>query len=77
MVADVPSGPSWTPPLNNRIKKNNRSIELVGIVVGYGLDGPGSIPGMAGLFSSLQLPDWLWGLPSLLSNGCRVRLPRG
>jgi hypothetical protein len=28
-----------------------------GIVMGYGLDGPGSIPGSAGYFSSPQCPN--------------------
>jgi hypothetical protein len=33
------------------------------------LDGSGSIPGRARLFSSLQRPDQHWGLHSLLSCG--------
>jgi hypothetical protein len=40
----------------------------VGIVVGYGLDGLGSIPGSARFFSYPQHPDQFWGPPSLLSN---------
>jgi hypothetical protein len=43
----------------------------VGVVTGYGLDVPGSIPGSARFFSSPQRPDRLWGPSSLLSNGCR------
>jgi hypothetical protein len=35
---------------------------------GYRLEGPGSIPGTAMFFSSLQRPDRLWGTPSLISN---------
>jgi hypothetical protein len=35
--------------------------------MGYGLDGPGSIPDRAGFFSS-QRPDRLCGPPSLLPN---------
>jgi hypothetical protein len=41
----------------------------VGIAVGYGLDGPGLIPGTATFFSPPQWPDQIWGPPSLLSNG--------
>jgi hypothetical protein len=40
-----------------------------GIVMGYGLDGPGSIPGCARFFSSQQRPDGFWGPTSLLSDG--------
>jgi hypothetical protein len=43
----------------------------VGIATGYGLDGPGSIPGNARFFSSPQRPDRLWHPASLLSNGYR------
>jgi hypothetical protein len=39
------------------------------IVTGYGLDVRGSFPNRAGFFSSPQCPDWLWGPPSLPSNG--------
>jgi hypothetical protein len=45
----------------------------VGIAPGYGLDGPGSIPGNARFSSSPQTssPDWLWGPRSFLSKGYR------
>jgi hypothetical protein len=46
----------------------------LGIAAGYGLDGPGSVPGAA-TFSVLHSvrsgPNRLWGPPSLLSNGYR------
>jgi hypothetical protein len=38
-------------------------------VTGYGLDSRDSISSRGRIFSSLQNPDWLWGLPSLLSHG--------
>jgi hypothetical protein len=42
----------------------------VGIAIGYGLDGRGSIPGEGNrFFFSAQRPDRLWGPPSLLCNG--------
>jgi hypothetical protein len=43
----------------------------------YGLDDPGSIPGMARFVFSPQRPDRLWGLPSLLSNGYQGALSPG
>jgi hypothetical protein len=43
----------------------------VEIGTGYGLDGRGSIPSCARLFSSPQHPNRLWGLSSSLSNGYR------
>jgi hypothetical protein len=36
----------------------------VRIATGYGLDGPGSIPGRTTFFPSPQSPDRLWGSPS-------------
>jgi hypothetical protein len=36
----------------------------VGTTTGYGLDGPGTIPGRAGFFSSPQSPNRLWSSPS-------------
>jgi hypothetical protein len=41
------------------------------------MDGMGSIPGSARLFSSPQCPDQLWGSPSLLSNRYQGLLPPG
>ena len=39
-----------------------------GKALGYGLDGPGSIPGVGGIeiFFTPSCPDWLWGTLSLL-----------
>jgi hypothetical protein len=43
---------------------------LIRLAVGYGLDSPGSIPARGKKFlTTPQRPDWLWGLPSLLSSG--------
>ena len=42
----------------------------VGIAIGYGLDGPGSNPGVDEIFPAC--PDRPWGPPSLLYNGYRV-----
>ena len=42
----------------------------VGIATGYGLDGPGSNPGVVKIFRNF--PDRPWGPPSLLYNGYRV-----
>jgi hypothetical protein len=36
----------------------------------------GSIPGMVRFFSSLQHPDWLWGPPSIPSNGYWGNFPQ-
>jgi hypothetical protein len=50
----------------------------VGIAMGYGLDGRGSIPGRSKRFFSFpQCPDRLWGQPSLLSNGYWGLFPWG
>jgi hypothetical protein len=53
--------------------KDSPRDSSVGIATGYGLDGLGSVPGMARFFSS----PWLWGPLSLLSNVCSGRFPRG
>jgi hypothetical protein len=44
-------------------------LPFIMISIGYGLDGLGSIPGMARCLFSSQRPDRLYGPPSLLSNG--------
>jgi hypothetical protein len=50
----------------------------VSIALGYGLDDRGSIPGGCWeFFSSPPRPEWLWGPPSLLSNGYQGLLSLG
>jgi hypothetical protein len=43
---------------------------VVGIATGYGLDGPGSNPGVGEIFRTC--PDGPWGPPNLLYNWYRV-----
>ena len=47
-----------------------RRDSSVGIVTGYGQDGPGSNPGGDEMFRTL--PDQTWGPLNLLHNGYRV-----
>jgi hypothetical protein len=52
---------------------------VVGIVIGYGLDGQGvgvQVPVGARIFPSRR-PDRLLGPPNLLSNGYQEYFPRG
>jgi hypothetical protein len=50
-------------------RNQDRSVD---IVKGYGLDSWGSIPSRGKRFFSFpQHAYWLWGTPSLLSNGCQ------
>jgi hypothetical protein len=48
----------------------------ISVAMGYWLDGPGSIPGSVRFFSFSQCLDWVWGPPSLLSNGYWVLFPQ-
>jgi hypothetical protein len=61
--------------VNNKFDINGDSS--VGIATGYGLDGPGAVPGGARFFSSPQCPDQLWGPPNLLLNGYLELFPWG
>jgi hypothetical protein len=52
----------------------------VGIANGYGLDDQEvgvRVPVGAKIFTSPCRSDWLWGLPSLLSNGYLGLFPQG
>jgi hypothetical protein len=62
--------------LGSQILKQNKKKTAV-LATGYGLDGPGSIPGRARFVFSPQRPDRLWGLPGLPSNGYRGGLSPG
>jgi hypothetical protein len=55
----------------------NAADGSVGIAMGYGLEGPGSIPESARFFSSPKRPYRILGPPSLVFNGYRGRFPRG
>jgi hypothetical protein len=49
----------------------------VGILMGYGIDGPGSIPGSIRCFSSPKRPGQFWVPPSLLYTGYGGAFPPG
>jgi hypothetical protein len=51
----------------SKCARNKKSS--VSIAMGYRLDSRGSIPSKTKCFSSPHHPDWLWGPPSLSSNG--------
>jgi hypothetical protein len=57
--------------------KFSASLIEVGAVRGYSLDGWGLILSRGKrFFSILQLPDWLWGPPNLLSNDYQGHFPQ-
>jgi hypothetical protein len=65
--------------LTNLRRKTSHYCEIlrirdrsVGIATAYGLDGSGSTPGRARLFSYPQYLDQLWAPPSLVSIGISV-----
>jgi len=57
----------WKSPLHTASRGPGSSV---GIATGYGLDGPGSNPGVEEIFRTC--PDRPWGPSSLLYNGYRV-----
>jgi hypothetical protein len=69
---------NWSPKSTKSISSRQlRSLDSsVGIAMGYGLDGPGSIPGNAKFLSSPERPDRLWGPFGLLSSRHRRPFPR-